>query len=284
MRTYTHVVDSKAVREVLKQLPIEWVVRSLTERDYGIDLMVELFDIDGSDKKGKVKYRSTGWTALLQIKGTEAKQKRSKKGMPIDLDVDFLLYAERFALPFVLLYVYVGDGNPTIHYLWIQRYIKDVLDEDYPKWRTKETKRIHIPKQNVLPSNLKKLIVICSYYRYLEESAEYIDVYSDLRYYIHHASVGQLTASEIDDFIKLLVRVSRLHTLLQVNHYQVATTTVQNIIDFLKIVVTSNIARQQDISQMYRVELHNMEMLSEDNIWRRKTQNHIAEYEDDVMY
>jgi hypothetical protein len=284
MRTYTHIVDSKAVRAVLNQLPIEWVVRSLTERDYGIDLMVELFDSDGSDKNGKAKYRSTGWTAVLQIKGTEIQNAYKKKELSTSLDVDFLLYAERFALPFVLFYVYVGDGDATIHFLWIQRYIKDVLDEHHPGWRTQKKKRIIIPSQNVLPSNLTKLIKICRYYRYLEESAEYIDIYSHLKYLIDKASRSELVGSEIDGFIKLLGRVTRLYTLLQINECQVDATSVQRIMDFLETNVKPGISRQNAISEKLETELFHMELLSNDNIWRRDIENLIAENDDEVLY
>lgn len=286
MRTYTHIVDSKAIKAVINELPIEWVIRSLTERDYGIDLMVELFEEDGPDKSGRTKYRSSGWTANLQIKGTETPLKIGKKGLSVTLNTDFLHYAERFAIPFVLLVVYVGKGPSTVHFLWIQRYIKDVLDEKEPSWRTnsKKSKTIHVPIQNLLPSKLEKLVTICQYYRYIEESAEYIDIYSSLHVYINTTKGGKLTPEERDLFVNLLVRVKRLNTLLQVNDCQVNSSSVQRIIAYLSKEDGLSEIHQKALSTVCETELYNLELLSSDNIYRRATENHIANYFGDVRY
>jgi hypothetical protein len=40
-------------------MPVKWVVRQLTERDYGIDPTIELFVPQGKDKNGHQAYGPT---------------------------------------------------------------------------------------------------------------------------------------------------------------------------------------------------------------------------------
>lgn len=54
MRTQSHIIDTKAVKAVMAQLPDHWVVRELSERDYGIDLLVEIFAPGLKDAMGKM--------------------------------------------------------------------------------------------------------------------------------------------------------------------------------------------------------------------------------------
>lgn len=58
-RTETHRIDTQAVRVVRSKLTPDWVERSVEDRDYGIDMMLEAFDGD----------QPTGILILLQIKG-----------------------------------------------------------------------------------------------------------------------------------------------------------------------------------------------------------------------
>lgn len=43
-RTQTHITDTLAIREIMSKLPENWLVRGLEERDYGIDLSIELYN------------------------------------------------------------------------------------------------------------------------------------------------------------------------------------------------------------------------------------------------
>ena len=70
MRTYQHIIDTASVKLTLNSLPDYWVIRDLNERDYGIDLMIEIFTKSGFDKQGHETYDATGQICYLQIKGT----------------------------------------------------------------------------------------------------------------------------------------------------------------------------------------------------------------------
>ncbi|RAU84056.1 DUF4365 domain-containing protein [Pontibacter arcticus] len=62
IRDLTHIIERDAIDILNKQLPREWIIREMTERDYGIDLYIEIV------KKDK---RVTGDLIALQVKGKE---------------------------------------------------------------------------------------------------------------------------------------------------------------------------------------------------------------------
>ena len=61
-RIDTHISESISFNVVSSVLPKKWIVREVTERDYGVDLYVELVNNDGS---------VTGDMVALQIKSTQ---------------------------------------------------------------------------------------------------------------------------------------------------------------------------------------------------------------------
>lgn len=65
IRNITHTIERRAVEILTYSLPEEWIVREMTERDYGIDLYIEIV---GKDRK------VTGKLVAIQVKGkTEIK-------------------------------------------------------------------------------------------------------------------------------------------------------------------------------------------------------------------
>ncbi|RZK26876.1 MAG: DUF4365 domain-containing protein [Flavobacterium sp.] len=124
MRTYAHIIDTAAVKATLNSIPDYWVVRDLSERDYGIDLMIEIFEELGVDKYSHKTYDATGHICYLQIKGTNTKFDYNKDGtLSYSLDKDSLLYTEKFPTAFILVRVCILPGHQntffmasTIHY------------------------------------------------------------------------------------------------------------------------------------------------------------------------
>jgi Domain of unknown function (DUF4365) len=98
-RTESHIIDTLAVRKVIAALSANWVIRDLTERDYGIDMMVEYFN--GQQPTGKI--------AFFQIKGTSKPIKIRDKQIRFSLHRKTLGYTEYFTVPFFLLYCDVNE-------------------------------------------------------------------------------------------------------------------------------------------------------------------------------
>lgn len=140
LRSDTHRIDTLAVRRLISVMNENWIVRDLSERDYGIDLMVEYWDHE----------RPTGKTAFFQIKGKRDPVivlKRDPVVSFYDFPVKTLLYAEHFPEPFFLIHLSVEKDQP-IYFLWLQRYIQLELNRTTPEWRNEEKINITIPSIN----------------------------------------------------------------------------------------------------------------------------------------
>lgn len=141
-RTREHVIETESRRIVAALLPADrFLERDQTERDYGIDLVVECFDAG----------EPSGLYLLLQVKGTDGQGPNDDSAsIPFDIAVKRLLRAERFLTPCLLVWCPVNLKPRRFWYVWIQEYVRVVLDVDHPGWRDQETVRIHIPADNTI--------------------------------------------------------------------------------------------------------------------------------------
>lgn len=151
-RTAQHVSDTRALKTLIQQSPDTWLIRSVEERDYGVDLALELFKElpKQPKKKGKRKdikvAEPKGQYILLQIKGRDQK---FGNGRLSSFPVKTMEYAELFQIPFFVVYVTLKDEQ--VHFLWLQQYIEHNLASI--KWRNKENHTLDFPKENLLNSD-----------------------------------------------------------------------------------------------------------------------------------
>ena len=123
-RTSTHVRET-ASRDIVRMKIDSFypngdaLVREWSERDYGIDFVLELFD-DGVP---------TGKIAFLQIKGTEKKIEKLARTDEVscpDVTISSLEYAKQKRIPFVL--IYASTVEPVeFYFVDLQSVVEDVL-------------------------------------------------------------------------------------------------------------------------------------------------------------
>lgn len=161
-RSQTHITDTLAVRKVMGVLSENWIFRDMTERDYGIDLMVEYFD-------GK---NPTGLIAFFQIKGTEGPIQISDDKIAFSLHRKTLAYTECFSVPFFLIHCDTRKDNRNVYFVWLQKYIETRFISDYPDWKTRsqESFTIYIPASNKLPDDESRLVTFCQQPQFQKET------------------------------------------------------------------------------------------------------------------
>ncbi|MFW9767049.1 DUF4365 domain-containing protein [Vibrio parahaemolyticus] len=102
-RIKTHISESKSFDIVSKALPSEWIVREMTERDYGIDLYVEIVKSDGS---------VTGDLVALQVKSTSDISFNKKNKFSLSgINRSTLNYWEGLPVPVFVFLVNLYDEN-----------------------------------------------------------------------------------------------------------------------------------------------------------------------------
>ena len=210
MRTRQHIIDTKAIKKVLNAMPDHWVVRELTERDYGTDLVIEIFAKGGNDKAGNEAYIATGGVINVQVKGTDSQLKiNNDDTVSFQLDKKALVYMDNFHTPFLLFNVGVTKVSEPFYFVWVQRYIRDVLDVEKPYWRDENQKShsIKLPIKNEIKKSIEKIERIALWPRYLQEIVDFNESYTHLKRQLMNISKGICSTDE--DHLKHLVAVSR---------------------------------------------------------------------------
>jgi len=283
MRTYQHIIDTAAVKATLNALPHHWVIRELTERDYGIDLMTEIFEKVDVDHNGHDTYGATGHLCYLQIKGTNIEFSGNKDGsVSFPLDKNSLLYMERFPTAFILVHVCVLQGKEEIRFVWLQRYVMDVLDFENFNWRESKQEHfsIRMPDHNVLPDNSEKIEIIAGANRHTTESAEYQERYEIIKQH-KYAIINNPDYNGYEDLLKELNRLRRLTTLLKRNNLCVGLKAIEELIDYIKE-VRRGLETPKDLEDF--PHNFNMEQLSLENSSRIFIGNFVAENEQKTVY
>lgn len=239
MRTYQHIIDTKAIKQLLNSIPEHCVIRELSERDYGIDLMIEFFKEEGLDKDGHRYFESSGHVCYLQVKGTNQELKfNDNDTISYSIEKKSLYYIEKFPTPFFLTRVYIQDGIKKIFFIWLQRYISDVLDIEDPSWRTNKQKSLtlYIPKNNDFSTNFKKIEKVATRIKYIEELVEFQERYDEIKFYLAQIISAKSQFKGFEAVFKMLRRLVNLKTLLDSNNSCIGEKEILELLDYLKAV------------------------------------------------
>ena len=284
MRTYQHIIDTKAVRQVINAIPEYSVVRELTERDYGIDLMIELFARVGENKHQHEYFDSTGHICYLQIKGTDKELVVNADNLiSYNIAKKSLYYVEKFSTPFILTRVCTMKGKEAIYFIWLQRYISDVLDNERPDWRSDENDSltVFIPVHNNFIDNFEKVEKIAHRIKYIEELSEFCEKYSDITLALRTIIDLQDKFKYFDDIIKVLKRLTNLTTLLSKNNCCIDKKCILELIEYLNGVKdgNNNPEEMEDYPHNF-----NLELLRTTNLSTRFVEEMEADNEGNTTY
>lgn len=157
-RTSSHIIETKTrdyVRSVIDNYYKngDALFRELSERDYGIDGLIELF-CDGVP---------TGQICLVQIKGTANKIRplRSKNAVSCSISTSNAQYARQNNIPILLIYATITKPE-DFYYIDINRAVTDM---NLPEKIRRKSITIHIPIENKAKEDLDPLFeTIRSFY------------------------------------------------------------------------------------------------------------------------
>lgn len=295
MRVYQHVIDTMSIKTTLNSIPHHWVVRDLSERDYGIDMMIEIFKEDGKDSKGHEMFKPTGAVCNLQLKGTNDKLVPNKHGdITYSIDRNSLLYIEKFATPFFLVRVCVLAGQEKVYFLWLQRYIMEVLDVENPNWRTKKRRNkenklvfqdsytIRIPPSNELSKKTEKIERIAARIKYIEEHAEFYERLTPILPLLPNLSEKGLNAKEYVHMRTELKRILNFDVLLAYNNVMIDKSAVQDIINYVDSCEQGSQFIKTDDDEF--PHQFNLDLLYNENALRIGIEKLVAENDQNTVY
>jgi len=140
-RPKSHQIDTKAQRILDSKLPTNWV-KQTKHPDYGVDYEIEVFDDE----------EPTGIWFTIQLKGTE-KLKEDDNYISFPLRTSMIeYYFSKVPLPIFLFIISVKESK--IYWIFIQRYVNEVLNSENPNWTKQRNATIKIPKKIYSTMNL----------------------------------------------------------------------------------------------------------------------------------
>lgn len=155
-RTSTHFIEIKSKDCVRSRINSfgdsgDYIFRELSERDYGIDAIIECFD--GGVPTGKI--------AFLQIKGTDSvivPLKRTPVVSCGSISVSNLHYAKQNRIPVIIIFVSLKNARP-MYYADLREVSSEV---DFREGADRVT--IHIPQENCTFDDISPILKIIDHY------------------------------------------------------------------------------------------------------------------------
>ena len=181
MRGPTHRTDTRAMRVVLNQIQDDWLVRNLEERDYGIDLQLEIF----------AKDRPTGNFVFIQLKGTEAEFDELEE-VKFQIPVSTILYSQLFSAPFFLFRTSVASKRTR--FIWLQKYAATVLSRK-KGWQKQGTVSVSMPPENDIQNNVKKFLEIVREPSMQAAGVEFMRVENTLQLHAPNVITGEFAVA-----------------------------------------------------------------------------------------
>lgn len=201
-RVSQHEIDTNALRFVQTKLTPDWVERSYRERDYGVDMMLEVFH--GGEP--------TGTLALLQIKGRDAAF--DDDNVALSVPVKTLLYVRAFATPVFL--VHVSITSQRAYFVWLQKYINTRLTATNPRWTKQEEVTIHFPQDNTWDAlGLSKVRQLATYVAHRDLGIQFLRHLTWLRHNIDDF-LSTKDRSAVDQAISRVKEIEKLAPFLAV--------------------------------------------------------------------
>ncbi len=149
-RSTPHVIETKS-RDFLRSKIDSFyengdaLFRELSERDYGVDAIIELFE-NGTP---------TGKIALVQLKASEKMIVPLKNSYDVSCRISSCSakYAKQNTIPIIIIYAYIG--KPSLFYF---AKLQDIItDEQKRKIDEQDSITVRIPADNMTTDNLEPL-------------------------------------------------------------------------------------------------------------------------------
>lgn len=144
-RIEQHVIETASYKIFELIIPNEWVIREVTERDYGIDCYIEICE------KGYM----TGKMVSIQLKGTKKIEltKNEEFITYYNVGTSTLNYWNNFPVPVILLYIDINRNE--VFYLNIKEYLR----ENYLDFINETLNHLNIPtSQKISTYNVAEVI------------------------------------------------------------------------------------------------------------------------------
>ena len=255
-RVTAHMMEDRANQIFRNTLPGEWVVREYRP-DYGIDLMVEVFE---PVEDGKGDAETLGEWFFVQLKSAKTayvqqrivhprfniekvpptsnhsagdashEQARRIEVIPYRIDVNELLTVQAFGVAVPILLVFVALDTERVHFICLNDLIDKYLVPEQGTFATQQTKTIHIPLANALFQGDDSLTCL----RFLAKRPKMYAAFAKFAY--QHVTVARLVHSgQLEKELALVLQSRRQGSQPSLpSHRLTAITTIRHFLQIIK--------------------------------------------------
>ncbi|RYE59680.1 MAG: DUF4365 domain-containing protein [Sphingobacteriales bacterium] len=195
-RTFQHIMENESYEIIRSHLPKEWVIREFNNPDYGVDLVIELFekiDQNISETLGEFLYIQVKSTKKIAIEtekiyavGNVAKGIwKEDKSEYIDLkvakykfDTNSIYSIHSIGSSVCILLFYVDIENKDVYFMNMNDYIEKLLVPKNKNYGDQQSITIKIPALN----NLKNQQISISALEFYGKRAKLLAAFSKFSY------------------------------------------------------------------------------------------------------
>lgn len=118
-RADNHIRESASYKVLQSKIPSKWIIRDVTERDYGIDCYIELVD---------EQHMLKGEIAFVQMKSKDNLGWRNDNGLRFDkIEISTTNYLKSFMIP---TYIFLADlTTKELFFMSVKEYIAEHYDK-----------------------------------------------------------------------------------------------------------------------------------------------------------
>jgi len=144
-RAEQHIIESVSYRIFSSILPDDWIIRDVTERDYGIDCYIEICS------NGFV----TGQLLSIQLKGSEKIEKQTNGAFVTYYGINPSTFNYWNNIPVPTIFINIDISEQIAYFSNIKRYIRS----NYSTFSSEKLTSIKIPKTHTLDKESAGLIL-----------------------------------------------------------------------------------------------------------------------------
>lgn len=195
-RVFQHVMEDHSYEIIKRSLPQEWVIREFNRPDYGIDLVIELFE-----KIDEETFETLGEFIYVQVKSTKKVQIKNEKIYPVhnvakgswnenrtecmeldlvhySLDTNSIYTVQTLGASISVLLFLVDLSNEDVYFICLNDYIDKIILPRKPDYTQKASLTIKIPVFN----NLKDQNLSLSALNFYGKRAKLLAAFSQFHY------------------------------------------------------------------------------------------------------
>jgi len=209
-RTLDHVKETESYKILNNYIPSQWMLRDVTERDYGIDLYVEIIE-DNGDVTGKL--------ASIQVKSSskiDYLKKNPDTAMHYDIDISTTNFWYNIPVPVFLIYVDINSQDALIISVkdYIRKNFSDFISQGSFNYAFNKSSNLRsLNAENIILSEYNKEINRKNFeYYLLDLFSNYDHLFEVLSYHQHRDAFYEL---EINEALRLQSWITKINFLTQ---------------------------------------------------------------------